>query len=343
MDQTFIIAEAGANHNREWSNATKLIDAAVNAGADAVKFQTYSSETLYASNAPDFAGYKNINQLIKDIELPREWQKDLKAYCDDKGIEFMSTPFDEKAVEELLDLGVRRMKIAGFEATDPRFVEMVASTKLPIIMSAGIGFHGVGWRRFADIFKKHGNHLTLLHCNNAYPTPIEDVRLDSMPSLGNLVEVDAYGFSDHTMSPLTPALAVAKGASVIEKHFTLDRSMEGPDHPFSLEPSELKEMVKLIREAEKVRGHKSEYTESEKNFTKARRSVVTKIDLKAGEVIAEEHITTKRPMLEDSVPAYNYYDIIGHTISEDIKADTPISKSQILSYYEPRDHVPGDW
>jgi len=339
----FIIAEAGANHNRDLSTAFKLIDVAVDAGADAVKFQTYSSNTLYAANTPDFAGYKDINKLIKDIELPRMWQGDLKAYCDDKGIEFMSTPFDEAAVEELMLLGVKRMKIAGFESTDPRFVNMVAETKLPIIMSAGIGFWESHWGRMIKIFEEHRNNLTLLHCNNAYPTPMEDVYLDTMRSLSGLKCVDAYGFSDHTMSTLTPALAVANGATVIEKHFTLDRKMKGPDHPFALEPDQLKEMVRLIREAEKVKGNKNGYSKSEKNFTKARRSVVTKIDLKAGEILAEEHITTKRPMLDDSVPAMDYYDIVGHTITEDIKADTPIKISSIPSYYESRDydHIPG--
>ena len=121
--KTFIIAEAGANHNRDFDIAKKLIDSAVDAKCDAVKFQTYSSETLYVKNTPDFAGYKNINKLIKDIELPRHWQKDLKLYCDDEGIEFMSTPFDEKAVDELYEIGVKRLKIAGFEATDPRIVK----------------------------------------------------------------------------------------------------------------------------------------------------------------------------------------------------------------------------
>ena len=135
----FVIAEAGANHNRDFNQALTLIDIAKHAGANAVKFQTYSSETLYSKNTPDFAGYKNINKLIKDIELPREWQKDSKSYCDDIGIEFMSTTFDEAAVEELLSLGVKRMKISGFESTDPRFVKMVAASGLPVIVSAGIG------------------------------------------------------------------------------------------------------------------------------------------------------------------------------------------------------------
>ena len=137
---TFVIAEAGANHNRDFKQALALIDVAVKAGASACKFQTYSSNTLYSKNTPDFAGYKNINQLIDNIALPREWQKDLKQYCDEKGIEFISTPFDEQAVDELVSLGVKRLKIAGFESTDFRFVEMVASAKLPLVISLGIGF-----------------------------------------------------------------------------------------------------------------------------------------------------------------------------------------------------------
>jgi len=137
--KTFIIGEAGANHNREWELAKKLVCAAVESKCDAVKFQTYSSETLYSKNTPNFAGYENINDLIKSIELPRSWQKDLKLYCDDMGIEFMSTPFDEKAVDELYEIGVKRFKIAGFECTDPRFVKYVASTGLPLIISLGIG------------------------------------------------------------------------------------------------------------------------------------------------------------------------------------------------------------
>ena len=335
--KTFVIAEAGANHNRDFEIAKELINVASESGADACKFQTYSSETLYAKNTPDFAGYSNINQLIKDIELPREWQKDLKSYCDSKDIEFMSTPFDEKAVQELVDLGVKRLKIAGFEATDPRFVDMVASTKLPIIMSIGIGFEMNYMGMFLDIFQKHGNHVTLLHCNNAYPTPMEDVNLKRIETLKAFNGVDLVGLSDHTMTPLTPALAVAAGAEVIEKHFTLSRKMEGPDHPFAMEPEQLNQMVEYIREAEKTMGSKSNgYTQSEKSFSKARRSVVAKYDLKKGDILTEDNITTKRPLLENSIPALDYNGVIGYPIADDIKADTPLSKELIPQYYEPR-------
>jgi sialic acid synthase SpsE len=172
--KTFVIAEAGANHDRKYEQALSLVDIAKKSGASAVKFQTYSSETLYCNNTPDFAGYKNINKLIKDIELPREWQKDLKEYCDIVGIEFMSTPFDEKAVEELVSIGVKRLKISGFESTDFRFVDMVASSKLPLIISLGIGFKMNYLGEIFSIAEKHGNELSFMYCNNAYPTPLED-------------------------------------------------------------------------------------------------------------------------------------------------------------------------
>lgn len=299
---TFIIAEAGANHDRKFEQALSLIDAAVQSGSDACKFQTYSSKTLYSKNAPDFAGYKNINKLIKNLELPREWQKDLKNYCDDKGIEFMSTPFDEKAVDELVHLGVKRLKISGFESTDLRFVEMVASTGLPIIMSAGIGFQWNIWHLYVDVFKRYGNHLTILHCNNAYPTPAEDVFLNTIMQLKSH-GADSVGFSDHTLSPFTPALAVTLGAEVVEKHFTLNRSLSGPDHTFALEPQELKQMVDHIKYAEKCLGYKKGFSESEEDFKKAMRSVVAKKQIKKGEIFTEDNLTTKRPYLEGNVPA----------------------------------------
>ena len=161
----FVIAEAGANHNNNFEQAKTLIDIAHTSGADAVKFQTYSSETLYSKHTPDFAGLKNISKLIKDIELPREWQKDLKQYCDSIGIEFMSTPFDELAVRQLVELGVKRLKIAGFESTDPRFVKMVAATKLPIIVSAGIGSNILSIQNIIDWITSvnNGPNITKLH------------------------------------------------------------------------------------------------------------------------------------------------------------------------------------
>ena len=309
---TFIIAEAGANHNRNFNQALKLIDVAKSSGADAVKFQTYSSETLYSKNTPDFAGYKNLNKLIKDIELPREWQKDLKQYCDEQNIEFMSTPFDEQAVNELVNLGVKRLKIAGFESTDWRFVDMVASTGLPLIISIGIGFNIRKIGNILDIVEKYNNDLTLLHCNNAYPTPVEDINLNSMVSLMGIKHVNAVGLSDHTESTLTPSLAVAMGATVIEKHYTLSKHLPGPDHPFAVEPHELKEMINNIRSTEiMLGGVKGEFSKSELDFAKARRSIVAKTSIKKGEILTPNNITTKRPYLEGNIAASEWFDVLG--------------------------------
>jgi sialic acid synthase SpsE len=351
MSKTFVIAEAGANHDRNESQAFRLVDEAVNAGADAVKFQTYSSDTLYSKYTPDFAGYKNIPKLIKDLELPRSWQKTLKSYCDDNGIEFMSTPFDERAVDELYKLGVKRFKISGFECTDPRFVKYVASTKLPLVISLGIGtnldtlFQIQRWiLDVDDVEDVHlGTHdfsnnpnITYLHCNNAYPTPFKDINLGTMSQIKNYMKTHKWfvnsevGLSDHTEGILTPPIAVAMGAKVIEKHYTIDRTLSGPDHPFAIEPNELKDMVKNIRLVETMLDTKdTEYTESEQGFSMARRSVVTKVDLKVGDVLAEDNITTKRPLLKDSIPAIDYYDVIGKSVNVNIKKDDIIKRGNI--------------
>ena len=319
--KTFVIAEAGANHDQNFNQALRLIDVAKESGASACKFQTYSSETLYSKNTPDFAGYKNINKLIKDIELPREWQKDLKQYCDEKDIEFMSTPFDEKAVDELVNLGVKRLKIAGFESTDLRFVDMVCSAKLPIIASLGIGSSPQLRTQILDIADKYGiQDVTFLHCNNAYPTPPEDTYLDNIW----LMSADKRyktGFSDHTMSPLTPSLAVTMGASVIEKHFTLDRTLKGPDHPFALEPKELKIMVEYIKHAEKCKGYKKGYSQSEQEFKSAMRSIVAKSPIKKGEELTINNITTKRPYLEGNIPASEWFSVLGTKSKGDYNFD----------------------
>jgi sialic acid synthase SpsE len=319
---TFVIAEAGANHNKNFNQALKLIDVAKESGAQAVKFQTYSSETLYSKNTPNFAGYKNINQLIKDIELPREWQKDLKQYCDEIGIEFMSTPFDEKAVDELVNLGVKRLKIAGFESTDFRFVDMVASSKLPLVISLGIGFEMNYLGKIFDIANKYGNHLSFMYANNAYPTPIEDAGVGIVRQLAQDTRY-SWGLSDHTESTLTPALAVAAGATIIEKHFTLSKHLPGPDHPFALEPNELKEMIQNIIFAEKSISKQTSngISDSEQAFKQAMRSVVAKTDIKPGEILTIDNITTKRPFLEGCTPASEFESLLGIAATKEYKYD----------------------
>ena len=321
--KTFIIAEAGANHNRNFNQALKLIDIAKESGADAVKFQTYSSETLYSKNTPNFAGYHNINQLIKDIELPREWQKSLKTHCDMMDIEFMSTPFDKKAVNELVSLGVKRLKIAGFESTDLRFLDMVASTRLPLIISAGIGCSLDFIDKIIKTCNNKGcNDLTILHCNNAYPTPQKDVNLSTIKDIQAYYPSVKVGLSDHTVNTLTPSLAVTMGARVIEKHFTISRKLPGPDHPFALEPKELKQMIDNIRLTEISLGRKKEqYTKSEINFSKARRSIVAKKNIKKGDLLDEVNITTKRPFLEGNVAASEWFSTLGQIATKNYKPD----------------------
>jgi len=325
MKNVTVIAEAGANHNRDWNIAVNLIKAAVRAKCDIVKFQTYSSEKLYSKSTPDFAGYTNINKLIKDIELPREWQKDLKLYCDDLGIEFMSTPFDKEAIDELYEIGVKRFKIAGFEATDPRIVRYAASTKLPLIITAGIG---VDLRMIEEIYNwvKEENSdpdITFLHGNNAYPTPFEDINLGQIQEIKKLRLPISVGLSDHTLGILAPPIAVGLGATTIEKHYTLDRTMPGPDHPFAIEPDELAAMVENIRTTENCLGiKKAKTTTSEDSFIKATRSVVSKREIKKGELITFDNVTTKRPFLENCVPAKEFYNIQScyvarNTIEED--------------------------
>jgi sialic acid synthase SpsE len=335
----FIIAEAGANHDRKLEQAFELVTIAKKAKADAVKFQTYSSETLYAKKAPDFAGYKNINKLIKDIELPREWQKDIKMFCDDSGIEFMSTPFDEKAVEELYNLGVKRFKIAGFEATDPRIVKCVASTGLPIIITAGIGsdHHMIntilGW--VLEINKDPD--ITFLHGNNAYPTPFADANLGQIKRLiefqnsGNFFKSKfQVGLSDHTEGILVPPLAVAMGATTIEKHYTISRDLEGPDHKFAIEPNELISMIENIRTTEETLNIKvGRFTDSEKKFFNATRSVVCKRRIQKGEILTENNITTMRPALEDSIPAIEFYETLNKQANRNIEAGSVMFREDV--------------
>ncbi len=324
---TFVIAEAGANHNRDWSLAKRLVHAAAAAGADAVKFQTYSSEDLYSSKTPDFAGYSNIPDLIRSIELPREWHKDLKTLCDDAGIEFMSTPFDERAVDQLFEVGVKRLKIASFESKDRRLLKRVAQTGLPIIFSAGVGTSSSDVGEIIDYLISEGSSsdITVLHCNSAYPTPFDDICLRQIEVLICDHSPRAkVGFSDHTLGILAPPVAVALGAAVIEKHYTLDREMKGPDHPFAIEPDELVAMVRNIRSVETMMRVKSGMTQSEssRSMWKALRSVVVSRPVKAGSIVTVHDLTTKRPFLEGAVPAEKYYEIAGsRTATRDLEVD----------------------
>lgn len=328
MTKTFVIAEIGSNHDGNIDQAYELIKQCKYAGADAVKFQIYSANTLYSKNTPDFDKYTNVHSLIKNNELPRQWLATLQNYAEMIDIEFLATPFDEDAVDKLVHLGVKRLKIAAFESSDPRFVKYCARTKLPLIVSIGIG--GDATKTLKWILEENpAVDITLLHANSAYPTPAEDINLGSIMKIRNDVcDVISgtypsgikFGFSDHTESTLTPALAVMLGATVIEKHVTLNKNFEGPDHAFAMEILQFKEMVDNIRFAEKCKGIAESITPSESTMVNAMRSVFAKCDIKAGEVLTEDNISTIRPYLENSIPAKNYYYIIGNICKYNYKA-----------------------
>lgn len=325
---TYIIAEIGSNHNGCLFRARDLIESASKAGVNAVKFQMFKAETLYSKNTKDFDKYSNVYELMKSLEINEEFLTVCRTMCQAHGVDFLASPFDEKSVDFLVDLKVPRIKVASFEFTDARLVSHIADKGLPIIASTGLASH-------ADICFMlqimRNCEVTLLHCNSAYPTPVNDANLYAIPYLIKNFNVRC-GYSDHTMSTIVPAIAVSLGASVIEKHITMDRKQDGPDHPFSLEPSELKDMVNNIREAEQSLGDgyrlmNVDRSESEQAMKYASRSVYARRPLKKGDVISEEDITTKRPC--EGIPAISYYELIGSSLNIDIEVDCALQWKDI--------------
>ena len=303
---TLIIAEAGVNHNGSIELAKQLVDKAVEAGVDIIKFQTFKSSKLVTKAAKQ-AEYqqKNIGkdgdsqyQMLKKLELSPEDHEILIAYCKEKGIKFFSTAFDFDSIEYLHSLNLGLWKIPSGEVTNYPFLKRVAGYNEKTILSTGMcDMEDV--RAAVEALYKNGlskENLILLHCNTEYPTPFEDVNLKAMDTLRKKFGVEV-GYSDHTKGIEVPIAAVALGATVIEKHFTLDRNMEGPDHQASLEPDELKAMVTAIRHIEKALGSgKKTISESErKNIAIARKSIVAARPIKKGEMLTEENLTVKRP------------------------------------------------
>lgn len=326
----FIIAEAGANHDRNLNQAKKLIEIAAEAGADAVKFQTYSAETLYSKKtpSPDYLkgkmGQNSVWDLIKDIELPREWQGELADYTRSHNMIFMSTPFDYKAIEELEELNMLAYKIASFEIVDLPFLKQIAKTKKPIILSTGMANLGDIEDAMNAIYEVGESDIALLHCNINYPPPFEDLNLRAIQTLKQAFQVPV-GFSDHTMSTTIPSVSVALGACIIEKHYTLDRTLKGPDHKFALEPKELKEMVKNIRDTEIALGSPKKFMpQSESNLLKlARRSIIARRPIPKGKTIEADDLIIKRPGYGI---APKFMDIIiGRIAKQDIEEDDIIT------------------
>ena len=306
MKRTLIIAEAGVNHNGSIELAKKLIDAASNAGVDYVKFQTFNSKKLVSKNAKK-ASYQINNTKIKSesqlemlerLELSKDDHLELIKYCDLKKIKFLSTAFDLESIDFLNNLNIDLFKIPSGEITNLPYLRKIGSLNKPIIISTGMA----DIQEIQDalnIILNSGakiNDITILHCNTEYPTPMRDVNLNAMNTIRDIFNV-SVGYSDHTLGIEIPIAAVSLGASVIEKHFTLDKSMEGPDHKASLEPDELKEMVKAIRNIEKAMGHgRKEPSNSEiKNKEIARKSIVAKRKIFIGDLLTDENITIKRP------------------------------------------------
>jgi N,N'-diacetyllegionaminate synthase len=301
----FIIAEAGVNHNGSVELAKKLIDVAVEAGADAVKFQTFKTENLVSKNAQK-AGYQKETtdkkesqfNMIKKLELDKNTHHELIAYCKNKDILFLSTPFDHDSIDMLNDFGLEIFKIPSGEITNLPYLRHIGSLNKEVILSTGMA--DIGEIEDAlDILINAGTkkeHITVLHANTMYPTPMEDVNLKAMVTIGKTFDIP-FGYSDHTLGIEVDIAAAAMGASVIEKHFTLDKSMEGPDHKASLEPNELKAMVKAIRNIELALGSSiKKPSNSEKpNMAIARKSIVASCSIKEGELLNENNLAIKRP------------------------------------------------
>jgi len=303
--KAFIIAEAGVNHNGSVETAKKLIDAAVEAGADAVKFQTFKTEQIASMTAPKAeyqirtTGKRETQfRMLKKLELSEKAFHELFLYCKKKEIIFLSTPFDIESVSFLDKLGLGIFKIPSGEITNLPYLKRIGSLKKKIIMSTGMA----DTREIKDALRiltdcgTPKENITLLHCSTDYPTPMRDVNLLAMLTIRDAFKVKV-GYSDHTPGIEVPVAAVALGASIIEKHFTLDKNMKGPDHSSSLEPSELKAMVNAIRNIEKALGNgvKKPSCSEMKNIQIVRKSIVASKDIKKGEVFGEENITVKRP------------------------------------------------
>ena len=318
----YIIAEAGANHNRDMRIAKKLIEMAAEAGADAVKFQTYSAETLYSKKTPKFTYLKDqdVFKLIKDIELPREWQAELSDICKDNGVHFLSSPFDNRAIDELAALKVLAFKIASFEIVDLDLIGYAASKKRPMIISTGMADLTDIEDAMRTVLGKGNNDIVLLHCNSLYPTPFNIINLRAMDTMRHAFKVPV-GFSDHSLGTIIPLVAVARGASVIEKHFTLDRKLKGPDHPFAIEPDELKQMCKGIRDVETALGTgiKQRSPEEAEMYLKGRRSLVARVDIPKGTKITEKMLVNKRPG-HGILPKFKKM-VVGRTARKDIEED----------------------
>jgi N,N'-diacetyllegionaminate synthase len=326
-EPVYVIAEAGSNHNRDLDTALRLIDVAAASGADAIKFQTYSGARIYSRRTPAISSLAVVSDkapadLLEEISLPRDWQKQLLDHATRRGIHFFSTPFDHEAVEELDALGVPVMKVSSFEIGDLPLIRRIAATGRPMIISTGMATLGEIEEALEAVTSQGGQRVALLQCTSIYPAPPRLVNLRAMDTLARAFGVPV-GLSDHTKGAAVAIAAAARGATVIEKHFTLDRAMRGPDHPFSLEPQELTAMVSGIRDARAALGDGLKLgpspEEREESYLSGRRSLIATCDLTAGTVLAPHMVTTKRPGL--GIAPRELERVLGRALTVDVQAD----------------------
>lgn len=327
--KTIIIAEAGVNHNGSMERAREMVRAAREAGADYVKFQTAVPELVISAFAPKAEYQKDTDgeersqlEMCKAIHLPLDAYAELKELCCQEGIGFMSTPFDSVSISLLGDLGQDWMKVPSGEITNLPYLEQIARLGIPVILSTGMS-DMEEIRRAIQILTSGpltSGDIIALHCNTQYPTPMCDVNLRAMLTMRDELGV-RVGYSDHTQGIEVPVAAVALGACVIEKHFTLSRELPGPDHKASLEPDELKAMVRAIRNVEAAMGDgRKTVSESERpNMVVARKSIVALRPIKKGEILTEENITVKRP--GNGISPMRWHDLLGSVAVRDFLAD----------------------
>ena len=325
----FIIAEAGVNHNGSIHLAKKLIDIASKAGVDAVKFQSFKTENIVTKNASK-APYQRANsnskisqfEMLKKLELDIKSYKELISYCKKKKIIFLSSPFDLESIKVLNSLKLNIFKIPSGEITNLPYLREIGKLKKKIILSTGMS-NLQEVKKAIEILIKQGTkkkNITILHANTEYPTPLEDVNLKAMRKMGKDLNID-YGYSDHTLGIEVDIAAVALGAKCIEKHFTIDSSMEGPDHKASLEPEQLKKMVRSIRNIEMALGYETKKpSKSEaKNINIIRKSIVAKTTIKKGEMFNEKNLTVKRP--GSGISPMNWDKFIGKIAKKNYQKD----------------------
>ncbi len=330
MSRVFVIAEAGVNHNGNIEIAKKLIDAASAAGADAVKFQTFRAESLVCKTAKKAEYQLGVTDrsetqydMLKKLELTEQMHKELMEYCAKKKIMFLSTPFDIGSVKLLSKLGMQIFKIPSGEITNLPYLREIAGHQKKVILSTGMSNMNEV-KAAVDVLKENGvADIILLHCNTQYPTPVSDVNLLAMVRMHEELGLPV-GYSDHTLGIEVPIAAAALGAAVIEKHFTLNKNMEGPDHKASLEPQELKRMVEGIRKTELALGVGiKQASDSEKeNRDIVRKSIVAASGIKKGEKYTEENLTVKRPGI--GISPMRWDEVIGKTAGRDYETDEMI-------------------